>query len=1375
MGKMRLMKVPSWVWLCLSVAVPGVLLARGSFVHRTWFASPPSRRVATTKTSQGRPGTGAPPFNVQDVIDQVHFAFRPERDAWAAGYTSHVIRATRDAITFIPRGGDGRLASALTLATASIRRERGSPPLVPVNTPVDVRVDGQGRLAIARGAVRETLANRPEGLEQSWTFAAPPPGEGDLVLRIAVRGEGFSGDSIGGLHFEDAASGLGVRYGQAGWVDARGNRASIRGRYADGAIVMRVPREVVDEAEYPAVLDPLVGAEFGMDDPLSLPQWSEAARPGIAYDGTNFLVVWGDSLGGASGHIYGARVSPGGALVDPLGILIASTATGPAKPRVAFDGTNFLVVWTDCPNSNCSVLGARVAAATASVLDATPLVISAGRYALWPSLTFDGTEFLVTYQGSEVYAQLVSSSGGLVGSPLPILATPFDGASVAWGGTQALIVWADSRAGNTGLDVMGQFVSVAGSVLGSIGSTFRVNQTTTADQSGASVAYDPVDAVYLVSWTDRRTQLVNSQNLYGNLVTTSGAVTGGAADISLRASACGSVLQSSVIYDPNCPSDGTCFFFIYDCGSGIFGTRVRGTGFVLDPQGIAFDPAFSTGAFPSVATDGTNYFGVWQDYRLGTYRGPDIDEVYGGRVAAADGQLVAGDANGFVIPPNVVFAANTQTNAATAFDGTNYLVVWQDQRQGVSSTTHIYGTRVSLGPQGAGTVLDPSGIPISTAPNNQANPAVAFDGTNYLVVWEDDRAAAMMAPAGIQIYGGRVSMAGTPLDGDGVVIDPSICNQTNPDVAFDGVNYLVVLQAPFQSCASDSGNSAAVYGRLVSPSVVSVRAVLLQTAPGASGPTVPRVAFDGANYLVVWEDSIGGPNGLFGAQLRSGTLAINPPGTFTVSSSSVFDRPALSFDGTNFLVVWAGSQNGGGPGVFGRLVDRTPAVLGMADILISNAQGVRRPATAFDGLNHFVFWDDLRSDGIHSDLYGARVTPAGAVLGSDTDGIPIAAMPDTSESRPSLASDRSGHVLVTYHRDDATPSIATLRVRGRFVTEASIGAACGADTECSSGHCVDGVCCDSACGGGVASDCEACSVVTGAPTDGTCAPAEGRHVCLPPTDCLHASLCTGSSTMCPPPVAVSDGTPCANGNRACVGGACVPSPSGDDGGGANGSEGGSADDDGMGGEAAGPEAGIGDDVTDDVLADVSAMTGDDAALTDSTAATEAGATDATNLGERDAPRASGDAATADSGASHGPAEIQGGYKPTVGSARGGCQVTPKPSSGTPLGLAVACIPAALALARRRRAAHEGRRRPKLANRANESLKMDPPRSSLIGLGAPPRPNAGETRSMARVLNAHPPDPCPRCSLPGSRGTRERVAANPRERGVREHFSAGVKG
>ena len=83
----------------------------------------------------------------------------------------------------------------------------------------------------------------------------------------------------------------------------------------------------------------------------SRPRATGRQMPELAFDGTNYLVVWQDSPGSFP-TIYGARVSPDGTVLDPSRIAISPvTQDWETTPSVAFDGTTFMVVWADgrCP------------------------------------------------------------------------------------------------------------------------------------------------------------------------------------------------------------------------------------------------------------------------------------------------------------------------------------------------------------------------------------------------------------------------------------------------------------------------------------------------------------------------------------------------------------------------------------------------------------------------------------------------------------------------------------------------------------------------------------------------------------------------------------------------------------------------------------------------------------------------------------------------------------------------------------------------------------------------------------------------------------------------------------------------------------------
>ena len=99
----------------------------------------------------------------------------------------------------------------------------------------------------------------------------------------------------------------------------------------------------------------------------------------------------------------------------------------------------------------------------------------------------------------------------------------------------------------------------------------------------------------------------------------------------------------------------------------------------------------------------------------------------------------------------------------------------------------------------------------------------------------------------------------------------------------------------------------------------------------------------------------------------------------------------------------------------------------------------------------------------------------------------------------------------------------------------SLGTACVSPAQCASGFCVDGVCCNSACGGGTPNDCQACAAAAGnSRAEGQCGPIGAGVVCRPANGvCDAAEVCNGSGTACPADRNVPNGTICRSAAGAC--------------------------------------------------------------------------------------------------------------------------------------------------------------------------------------------------------------------------------------------------
>ena len=177
-------------------------------------------------------------------------------------------------------------------------------------------------------------------------------------------------------------------------------------------------------------------------------------------------------------------------------------------------------------------------------------------------------------------------------------------------------------------------------------------------------------------------------------------------------------------WDPAIAWNGSTFLVVWEDGRNggldIYGTRIDAGGAVLDAAGIPIATATDGQYAPLVASNGTAFLVVWEDFRSGsTY------DIYGSRVNAAGAVLGSGTA--------ISTAANDQTHVAAGFNGTDYVVAWQDTRSGPAHD--IYESRVSS----AGVVRDPAGKALSTATGAQITPSVASTSGTTLVVWSDAR------------------------------------------------------------------------------------------------------------------------------------------------------------------------------------------------------------------------------------------------------------------------------------------------------------------------------------------------------------------------------------------------------------------------------------------------------------------------------------------------------------------------------------------------------------------------------------------------------------------------------------------------------------
>jgi hypothetical protein len=685
-------------------------------------------------------------------------------------------------------------------------------------------------------------------------------------------------------------------------------------------------------------LSPFDSDPFLIDTSLvAMPAYRTQTTPRAAFDGTNYLVVWRHDWVGMYQGIVATRLGPDGRILDPEGIAFGLGA----EPTVAFDGANYLVVWSLDSTIRC----ARVSRAGV-VLD-TPFTVTNVPGAA-PAVSFDGTDYLVAWGGQDLYASRVTTDG-VVLDPSGILVSGATGVqefpAIAFDGANCLVSWQDMRPGGY-LDIYGARVTSSGSVLEPDGIPIS---TATYSQSYPAVAFDGTN--YLVTWQDYRT---TDFDIFASRVTPTGVVL----------DPDGLPIATSAIYQryPSLTFGEGSYFVTWErwdsagC-SGIWGARVQTSGVPRD-TGFCIAPAAQL--FAPVICDGNRYFVSWEQDGI---RATWVDTS--GHVQNQSGSPVYA-------------AANDQRQPNAAFNGTNYLVVWQDERPGDSAD--IRGIRVSQ----SGTRVDPLPFTVSAARKAQSNPAAASNGTDFLVVWSDLRNDTA------DICAARVSQGGAVLDTAGILVCNATGAQIQPAVAYNGTDYLVAWQ-------DGRGSTTGIYAARVTSNGLVMDPQGFQVCNSTYTQDYPSLSFDGTNCLVVWADSRAGSD-IFGARIDASGHVLDPAGFMVSPDTLSKSYPAVTYCGDRYFVVWWRAPRS----IDGAFVSPAGIIL---DTVTSIWNQGRYPTVAFDGTNVSVAWENSTG----TDIYGATIDLSGNRL----DTFALAAT-SGKEYGPKLTAGPSGRVLAVY-------------------------------------------------------------------------------------------------------------------------------------------------------------------------------------------------------------------------------------------------------------------------------------------------------------------------------------------------------------------------
>jgi hypothetical protein len=517
------------------------------------------------------------------------------------------------------------------------------------------------------------------------------------------------------------------------------------------------------------------------------PQDGQQVFPAVAFDGTNYIVVW-MSLGPDGfemASVRGTRVDLNGAVLDPGGVEIASLGTIPQISARA--GSPALVTWATPVALGLSSRAARIDTATGITLlppGSIPLDT------MWQEA--DGLQVPVALDSTGMEGLAVSSvvPFGPIPTDTPrrdilvstvetspaLSVTAATTISKNWNhqmgpavtsignnpnsskGNGYLVVWKDSDYNGAGDGLAGLAVSR----LNDKGKALPVSQPVSIDMSikyaaTLSVAAGPDNI--LIGWIESDPPFIGKPlSLQAALASHDGEIV----SLTPIPISTGEVLSGSDRPDLSAAFDGSAYVLVWSTGNHVRASRLSAGGDVLEAGVLVHEvsPQDQQGSVWNVASayaQGGDFLTFWSN---------DIGIFCKGFSTVSDKIILSSS------DPKMLaeLSSSTKTELAVAYDPDGAaLLVWRNNTP--KGNNDLYGTRVSKSCES----LD-GGFPIAQGDTYKENPRVIFDGESYLAVWRESSA----------IYGAWISRNGIPHASSGFPVAEAGGYMGEPAVATDG-------------------------------------------------------------------------------------------------------------------------------------------------------------------------------------------------------------------------------------------------------------------------------------------------------------------------------------------------------------------------------------------------------------------------------------------------------------------------------------------------------------------------------------------------------------------------------------------------------------